>query len=131
MGENLRALPCILPDWRFIVTFSVIFLIVTFVVTLGWPRSSLPKVEGEIVTDGITAPITFARDSHGVPHITAKNTDALAFGLGFTHAQDRLWQMEMNRRTGAGRLAEVLGQVGVEADRLFPTFNFAAKAQTA
>ena len=57
------------------------------------------------------------------PILRLTNTEDLALGLGFAHAQDR--------RTGTGRLAEVLGQGGVEADRLFRTFNFAAKAQTA
>ncbi|HVC52690.1 MAG TPA: penicillin acylase family protein [Stellaceae bacterium] len=85
----------------------------------GWfyLRSSLPQVEGSITVKGLSAPVTIARDAAGVPLITAANDDAAAFGLGFAHAQDRLFQMELMRRYGAGRLAEVLGPALVPVDR--------------
>ena len=53
-----------------------------------------------------------ARDADGVPTITAQDDEELAFGLGFVHAQDRLFQMELQRRYGAGRLAEIFGAAG-------------------
>lgn len=58
------------------------------------------------------------RDRWGVPHITARNTDDLFFAQGFVQAQDRLWQMEMYRRTWEGTLSEVLGPDHVSHDRL-------------
>ena len=80
-------------------------------------RSSLPQVDGRIVVTGLKAPLTIARDADGVPLITAaSDTDAM-FGLGFAHAQDRLFQMELMRRYGAGRLSEIFGQKALPIDR--------------
>jgi penicillin amidase len=80
-------------------------------------RSSLPQVDGTIIVKGLRHSVTIARDADGVPLITAADDDDAAFGLGFVHAQDRLFQMEMMRRYGAGRLAEVLGGKAVATDR--------------
>jgi penicillin G amidase len=80
-------------------------------------RSSLPQVEGRIAVEGLAGPVTIARDADGVPLITAGSDADAAFGLGYAHAQDRLFQMEAMRRYGAGRLAEVLGQELVGLDR--------------
>src|ERR1051325_8807094 len=80
-------------------------------------RSSLPQIEGRVVVAGITAPVTIARDADGVPLITAATDEDAAFGLGYAHAQDRLFQMESMRRYGAGRLAEIFGPQAVAVDR--------------
>jgi penicillin amidase len=80
-------------------------------------RSSLPQVEGRITVAGLGAAVTIARDADGVPLITANDDADAAFGLGFAHAQDRLFQMEVMRRYGAGRLAEIFGDRAVGADR--------------
>jgi penicillin G amidase len=80
-------------------------------------RSSLPQVEGRIVVQGINRAVMIARDGDGVPLITAANDADAAFGLGVAHAQDRLFQMEMMRRYGAGRLSEVLGVQTLGVDR--------------
>jgi penicillin amidase len=72
-------------------------------------RSSLPQVEGRIAVTGLSGEVTIARDGDGVPLITAVDDSDAVFGLGFAHAQDRLFQMEMMRRYGAGRLSEVFG----------------------
>ncbi|HVB17397.1 MAG TPA: penicillin acylase family protein [Stellaceae bacterium] len=80
-------------------------------------RSSLPQVDGRIAVKGLTGTVTIARDADGVPLITAADDDDAAFGLGFVHAQDRLFQMEMMRRYGAGRLAEVFGERAVAIDK--------------
>jgi penicillin amidase len=80
-------------------------------------RSSLPQVEGRIAVSGLHAAVTIARDSDGVPLITAADDEDAAFGLGFVHAQDRLFQMEAMRRNGAGRLSEIFGAQTVAIDR--------------
>ena len=80
-------------------------------------RSSLPQVDGRIAVQGLGAAVTVARDKDGVPLITAADDADAAFGLGFVHAQDRLFQMELMRRYGAGRLSEVLGASTVGIDR--------------
>jgi penicillin G amidase len=81
-------------------------------------RSSLPQTEGRVVLTGPKAEIRIERDSDGVPMISAQDDDDAAFGLGFVHAQDRLFQMELQRRYGAGRLAEVFGEKALDTDRM-------------
>jgi penicillin amidase len=80
-------------------------------------RSSLPRVEGRIAVGGLKAAVTIARDGDGVPLITASDDEDAAFGLGFVHAQDRLFQMETMRRAGAGRLSEIFGEQTLGSDR--------------
>ncbi|MFA7482392.1 MAG: penicillin acylase family protein [Vulcanimicrobiota bacterium] len=79
-------------------------------------RRSLPQHSGTIEVTGIGGPVTISRDEYGVPTIEAADLLDVLFGQGFTHAQDRLWQMELNRRVGAGRLAEILGEQALPAD---------------
>ena len=90
---------------------------------------SLPQTEGEIRLDGLTAPVEVLRDRHGIPHIYAASLEDAHFALGFVHAQDRLWQMEMNRRIGSGRLAEILGPAALETDRFMRTLGLRRVAE--
>ena len=80
-------------------------------------RSSLPQIDGRLVLRGPKADIRIERDADGIPAIGARDDDDAAFGLGFVHAQDRLFQMELQRRYGAGRLAEIFGREAVPIDR--------------
>jgi len=97
----------------------------------GWMRSSLPQLEGDITLAGPSAPISIVRDENGVPHISAASDNDLYFAMGFVHAQDRLWQMEMNRRIGRGKVSEVVGEQGLAIDGYMRTLGFAHKAQSA
>ena len=78
---------------------------------------AIPEVEVGAGAD--VSPEVRQRWEHelGVPHMYAENEDDLFFAQGYVHAQDRLWQMELNRRTGSGRLSEIFGEVAIEADR--------------
>jgi penicillin G amidase len=79
--------------------------------------------------EGLSGPVTVTRDQWGVPHIKAA-TDLDAFWAeGYVHAQDRLWQMELNRRTGAGRLSEILGDAALDQDKFLRTWGFYRAAQ--
>ncbi len=106
---------------------GLIGLIVVVIVVLGggylWLRGSLPDVSGEVSVAGISGPVEIVRDRHAVPHIYAAGAPDAAFGLGYVHAQDRLWQMEMSRRIGAGRLSEVVGAAGLGIDRFLRTLS--------
>ena len=93
-----------------------------------WLRGSLPEIDGERTAYGVAAPVEVVRDRHGIPHILAGNEEDALFALGYVHAQDRLWQMEMNRRIGAGRLAEVLGAPALATDRLLRVLGFHRRA---
>jgi acyl-homoserine lactone acylase PvdQ len=80
-------------------------------------RARLAQLDGEVRVPGLDSVVEVRRDQWGVPHIYAKTTHDLFFAQGYVVAQDRLWQMEMWRRAGEGRLAEVLGPDFVERDR--------------
>jgi penicillin amidase len=81
-------------------------------------RARLARLDGEVRLAGPDSAIEIRRDRWGVPHIYAKTTHDLFFAQGYVVAQDRLWQMEIWRRAGEGRLAEVLGPGFVERDRV-------------
>jgi penicillin G amidase len=78
----------------------------------------LPKLEGSVRIAGLEAPVEILRDQHGVAHIYAQNQRDLFFAQGYVAAQDRMYQIEIWRRTGAGELAEVFGPEYVDRDRI-------------
>ena len=107
-------------------------LLVVLVVTGGvylWYRTAQVMTDGTIEVAGIDGPVTIARDKDGIPRITAANERGAFFGLGFVHAQDRLWQMDFHRRLGSGRLAEVLGERGLGTDRIMRTLGIRRLAE--
>ena len=73
----------------------------------GWIllRASLPRIEGEATLAGLSSPVTIERDAAGVPTIRGESRIDVARATGYAHAQDRLFQMDLLRRTGAGELA--------------------------
>lgn len=79
---------------------------------------------GSLSIDGLSSPVTVYRDNWHIPHIYANTNDDLFFAQGFIHAQDRIWQMELNRRIAAGRLSEAFGDVSLDTDRLTRTLGF-------
>lgn len=86
-------------------------------------HGKLPVRDGNLPLAGLQAPVEVRYDERGVPHIRAQNELDLYRALGFVHAQDRLFQMEMLRRLARGELAEVLGAKLVDTDRLFRTLG--------
>ncbi|MGD2125763.1 MAG: penicillin acylase family protein [Desulfobacteraceae bacterium] len=89
----------------------------------------LPVTDGEIRVDALRAPVKVLRDRWGVPHIYASNEHDLFVAQGFVQAQDRLWQMETNRRLAAGRLSEIFGPETLELDKLARTLGFMRAAR--
>src|SRR5205809_4714947 len=86
--------------------------------TLGsQAHAALSQTSGNLKVEGLQQPVTVLRDKWGVPHIYARNQHDLFFAQGFVAAQDRLFQMELWKRAGQGRLAEVLGPSATERDR--------------
>jgi len=96
----------------------------------GWVflRASLPKIDGETAATGLVSPVEVLRDRDGVPHILAMNDHDGWFAMGYVHAQDRLWQMEFQRRVAQGRLSEILGERAFDVDRLMRTLGLARLA---
>lgn len=82
-------------------------------------RRPLPQVDGEVRVRGVSAQVEIVRDRWGVPHIYGRDANDACFGLGYAHAQDRLWQMDLNRRIARGELSEVFGAVALDVDRFF------------
>lgn len=91
-------------------------------------RASLPQLEGEILSDGLSADVSIERDAAGIPVIRAGNRLDLAYATGFVHAQDRFFQMDLTRRNAAGELAQLFGQAAVEVDRRHRFHRFRARA---
>jgi len=87
-------------------------------------RRALPQIQGTIRVDGLRSSAEIVRDKWGIPHVFAENDDDGYFALGWSTAQDRLFQMEINRRLAQGRLSEIFGRATLKTDRLFRTMDF-------
>ena len=102
---------------------TLIFLVVLilFIASAGWLYSKTlhPVYNGEIKIKNTTEDVTVYFDDIGVPHINAQNQKDAYLALGYVHAQDRLWQMELVRRIAAGRLSEILGKELLSVDQFF------------
>ena len=80
-------------------------------------RGSLPRLNGKVELADLSGPVTVTRDARGMPDIRATNRRDAARALGFLHAQDRFFQMDLQRRGAAGELAALLGPALVDTDR--------------
>jgi penicillin amidase len=99
-----------------IFIFLLIVLIGAFLIYRSYQK---PKYEGDVYLKNIRKETTVYFDEFGVPHIYAKNSKDAMVALGYVHAQDRLWQMELLRRIAPGRLSEVFGSVALNNDKFF------------
>ena len=113
-----------LPRFRMKIVIIVLVLLV-LMVTVGWLYllASLPKTIGTVSVAGLDGQVEIVRDKNGVPHIFASTDNDAFFALGYVHAQDRLWQMELQRRIGAGRLSEIMGDVTLDVDKFLRTLG--------
>jgi len=97
---------------------SVFFVLLGFFVFVLFSfYNSLPKTKGEIALKGLTEEVKIINDKWGVPHLFAQNEKDLFFATGYVHAKERMWQMELTRRAGFGRLSEIFGKATVEKDK--------------
>ncbi|WP_193170396.1 penicillin acylase family protein [Nisaea nitritireducens] len=113
--------------WGKRLALGLLFVFVGFnfgcAALLVWLSGSVPQIEGDVTLAGLTAPVTVARDDAGVPLIKAGSDGDAYFALGYVHAQDRLWQMESMRRIGAGRIAEIVGNLSASAGQSVLAFD--------
>jgi len=86
-------------------------------------RRPLPRRSGRVPLRGLGADVEVVVDTWGVPHVYADSLTDLVRAQGYLHAQDRLWQLEVNRRIVAGRMAELVGEVAVPLDRWMRTLS--------
>jgi penicillin amidase len=109
-------------------------LLLLAAVTGGWfytrVRASLPLLDGTASAPGLGAPVTIARDALGVPAIRGQSRADVSRALGWLHAQERFFQMDLLRRTAAGELAELFGSAAVPRDRAARLHGFRTLART-
>src|SRR5258705_2201501 len=119
---------------RLIVRFlAALVLLILIAVGAGYVylRQSLPQMSGTVAVAGVAGPVDIVRDADAIPHIFASTKLDALFGLGYVHAQDRLWQMEFQRRIGHGRLSEIFGEATIPQDRFLRTVGFGRAARSA
>ncbi|MBU8895096.1 penicillin acylase family protein [Corallococcus sp. M34] len=92
-------------------------------------RRRWPRTQGTRTLQGLHGKVEVIRDTWGVPHLFANDEHDLFFAQGYVHAQDRMWQLEMGRRIGNGRLASAVGPMGVAADQLMLTLGLRRVAE--
>lgn len=112
---------------------SLTLLAVVVTVSAGaagywYVQGKLPQREGEVAITGLQAPVSVRYDARGVPHLQAQSEPDLYRALGYVHAQDRLFQMEILRRLARGELAEVLGDKLLPTDTLFRSLRIREQA---
>ena len=108
---------------KLILKILAAIVVIIAIILGGIIYSSKPKYSGEITLEGALEEVEVIYDEFGVPHIYAKNEHDAYLTLGYVHAQDRLFQMEIMRRVGGGRLAEILGPNLIETDKFFKTIG--------
>jgi len=107
---------------RVLIGCTALLLVVALGIYL-YLLSTKPVYSGELTLSGLTEPVEVHYDDYGIPHIYAQNEEDAYFALGYVHAQDRLFQMEMIRRVASGRLSEILGPDLLKTDKLFRTLG--------
>ena len=105
----------------FLNIIKIVFLVCVLVFVAAWlySRTLYPTYEGELSLENLSENVTVHFDQNGVPHINAQTQKDAYTALGYVHAQDRLWQMELIRRIAPGRLSEIFGDKLVETDVFF------------
>ncbi|MBU2361014.1 MAG: penicillin acylase family protein, partial [Alphaproteobacteria bacterium] len=114
-----------------LATGAVVLVVAAIVLVWYFASRSLPDYDGTYTVSGITAPVEIVRDNADVPHIFGQTDEDVFFALGYAHAQDRLWQMTMLRRTVQGRLSELFGERTVRIDNLMRRLDLYGLAVTA
>jgi len=110
------------------VTLLIIFIIGGYVL-YKMLNTSLPVYEGELKAAGLKENVEVYFDSMAVPYIFAQNDEDAAFALGFLHAQERMFSMDLIRRAGEGRLSEIFGKEAIPFDKMFKKINERRKSR--
>ncbi len=112
------------------ILFGIILLIVLVVFGIYiFLLTQKPQYSGYLKLKGVKSETEVFFDDYGIPHIYGKNAEDAYFALGYVHAQDRLFQMEMIRRISAGRLSEIFGSSTLDVDRFFRMLGIADHAE--
>lgn len=110
--------------------FALLLLLAVLGALAAWAfYSAKPQRHGQLTLSGLQQPVSVSYDAWGVPHIDARNDHDAYLALGYLHAQDRLFQMDILRRIGAGRLSELFGEETLETDRFFRSLGISRFAR--
>ncbi len=109
-----------------LVSLAIVALLVFVAITTS---RGFPQTSGTVAVTGLHSPATVIRDGNGILHITAGDRHDLFMAQGYAHAQERMWQMEISRRIGAGRLSELFGAGQVERDTYIRTLGWRVAAE--
>ena len=121
----------ILFRWSLRLALAMIGLLIAGVFLIYYLASqSLPEYEKTVGLPGVIEPTEIIRDTYNVPHIVAARDEDVFFGLGYAHAQDRLWQIMLMRRTAQGRLSELFGPETLQTDKLLRRLDLYSLAQS-
>ena len=112
-----------------VIVLVVLALVATGILAISTVRRSFPQAGGELRIEGLTGSVTVTRDARGIPTITADNSADLFRAQGYVSAQDRFFEMDLRRHITAGRLAELVGQPGVETDAVIRTMGWRRVAE--
>lgn len=112
-----------------LVAVLLVVCVAASVLGLGLTRRSFPEVDGEVVVTGLSGNVEVIRDELGVSHIYADTSEDLFRGQGYVAAQDRFFQMDLRRHIASGRLSELVGSGGIEADRAVRTMGWRIVAE--
>ena len=108
-----------------ITLISILSILIGFLLFIFVPISrSNPKIKGKIRLPDLQEEVSVIIDDWGVPHIFAQNEKDLYFASGYMQAQERMWQMELTRRAGFGRLSEIFGKMALERDKFMRNMGF-------
>ncbi len=111
---------------------GILFLVVILLISgyILYLKSSLtPSYQGELTLEGLNNNVEVYFTNYGVPHIYSDTDEDAYFALGYVHAQDRLWQMDLLRHVGSGRLSELFGEDLVDVDKFLRTMGVASYAK--
>ena len=121
----------ILFRWSLRLALAMIGLLIAGVFLIYYLASqSLPEYEKTVGLPGVIERTEIIRDTYNVPHIVARRDQDVFFGLGYAHAQDRLWQIMLMRRTAQGRLSEIFGPETLQTDKLLRRLDLYSLAQS-
>jgi penicillin amidase len=112
-----------------LITGLVVLSLLAGVILYYFLSRSLPDYDEDFTIAGISAPVEIVRNNDNVPHLFGATDADVFFALGFAHAQDRLWQMTLLRRTVQGRLSEVFGSRTLRIDELMRRYDLYGLAQ--
>jgi penicillin amidase len=114
---------------RLLLWLTAAVLLATMLLVISYYFSAQTAISGKRQIKNLGDSVTITFDQSAIPHIKANSPADALFALGYLHATERSWQLEMNRRIGSGRLSEILGKDTVAIDRFIRTLGIKRAAE--